>query len=43
VPLRARISGLRPEHPTLTVTAVGAGLAVGGLVWYASRRRTPPS
>jgi len=39
VPLRARISGLRPEHPTLTATAVGAGLAVGGLVWYANRRR----
>jgi HAD superfamily hydrolase (TIGR01490 family) len=40
VPLRERLSGLRPEHPTLTATAVGAGLAVGGLVWYASRRRT---
>jgi HAD superfamily hydrolase (TIGR01490 family) len=43
VPLRARISGLRPEHPTLTATAVGAGLAVGGLVWYANRRRAPHS
>jgi HAD superfamily hydrolase (TIGR01490 family) len=41
VPLRERISGLRPEHPTLTATAVGAGLAVGGLVWYATRRRVP--
>jgi len=40
VPLRERISGLRPEHPTLAATAVGAGLAVGGLVWYANRRRT---
>ncbi len=40
VPLRERISGLRPEHPTITATAVGAGLAVGGLVWYASRRRS---
>jgi len=40
VPLRERISGLRPEHPTLTATAVGAGLAVGGLVWYTTRRRT---
>ena len=39
VPLRERISGLRPEHPTLTATAVGAGLAVGGVVWYAARRR----
>ena len=36
VPLRERISGLRPEHPTLTATAVGAGIAVGGLVWYAA-------
>ena len=40
VPLRERISGLRPEHPTLTATAVGAGLAAGGLVWFAARRRT---
>ncbi|MGH8862841.1 MAG: HAD family hydrolase [Jatrophihabitantaceae bacterium] len=40
VPLRQRISGLRPEHPTLTATAVGAGLAAGGLVWLAGRRRT---
>ncbi len=39
VPLRERISGLRPEHPTLTATAVGAGLAVTGLVWIAARRR----
>ena len=42
VPLRERISGLRPEHPTVTVTAVGAGLAVGGLVWYATKRRRGP-
>jgi HAD superfamily hydrolase (TIGR01490 family) len=40
VPLRERISGLRPEHPTLTATAVGAGIAAGGLVWLAARRRT---
>jgi HAD superfamily hydrolase (TIGR01490 family) len=39
VPLRQRISGLRPDHPTLTATAVGAGLAAGGLFWFASRRR----
>ena len=39
VPLRERISGLRPEHPTATATVVGAGVAVLGLVWYASRRR----
>ena len=40
VPLRARISGLRPEHPTLTATAVGAGLAVTGVLWLAVRKRT---
>jgi HAD superfamily hydrolase (TIGR01490 family) len=40
VPLRERISGLRPEHPTLTATAVGAALALGSLVWFAARRRT---
>jgi HAD superfamily hydrolase (TIGR01490 family) len=39
VPLRERISGLRPEHPTATATVVGAGVAVLGLIWYASRRR----
>ena len=39
VPLRERISGLRPEHPTITATALGAGLAVGGLLWFAARRR----
>jgi phosphoserine phosphatase len=43
VPLRERISGMRPEHPTITATAVGAGLAVGGLVWYSTRRRTARS
>ncbi|MEO6886980.1 MAG: HAD-IB family hydrolase [Jatrophihabitantaceae bacterium] len=40
VPLRERISGLKPEHPTITAGAVGAGIAVGGLIWYAARRRT---
>ena len=40
VPLRERISGLRPEHPTITATAVGASIAVGGLVWYTARKRT---
>jgi HAD superfamily hydrolase (TIGR01490 family) len=39
VPLRERISGLRPEHPTATVTLVGAGVAAAGLLWYASRWR----
>ena len=39
VPLRERISGLRPEHPTITAGAVGVGLAVGGALWYAARKR----
>ncbi|MDT4939095.1 MAG: hypothetical protein QOG80_2766 [Pseudonocardiales bacterium] len=39
VPLRERISGLRPTTTTSTVAAVGAGAAVAGLVWYTSRRR----
>jgi HAD superfamily hydrolase (TIGR01490 family) len=36
VPLRER---LRPEHPTLTATAFGAGIAAGSIVWLATRRR----
>ena len=40
VPLRERISGLRPEHPAATATVVGAGVAAAGLLWMASRRRT---
>jgi phosphoserine phosphatase len=40
VPLRERFSGLRPEHPTLTATAVGAGLVAGSVVWVATRRRS---
>jgi HAD superfamily hydrolase (TIGR01490 family) len=39
VPLRERISGLRPEHPAATATVVGAGVAAAGLLWYAARRR----
>ena len=39
VPLRERISGLRPEHPVTTATVVGAGVAAG-IVWFAARRRT---
>jgi HAD superfamily hydrolase (TIGR01490 family) len=39
VPLRQRISGLRPEHPTATVTLAAAGITAVALVWYASRRR----
>ncbi|PZS28919.1 MAG: HAD-IB family hydrolase [Pseudonocardiales bacterium] len=43
VPLRQRISGMRPEHPTATATVVGASVAVVGLIWYASRRRARPA
>lgn len=39
VPLRERISGLKPEHPTITASAAGVGLAVAGLLWYAARQR----
>ncbi|HEU5006535.1 MAG TPA: HAD-IB family hydrolase [Jatrophihabitantaceae bacterium] len=39
VPLRERISGLRPEHPSVTAGAVGISLAVGGALWYAARKR----
>jgi HAD superfamily hydrolase (TIGR01490 family) len=39
VPLRERISGLRPEHPVTAATVVGAGVAAAGLVWYSARRR----
>jgi HAD superfamily hydrolase (TIGR01490 family) len=39
VPLRERISGLRPTTTTSTVAMVGAGAAVAGLVWYSTRRR----
>ena len=39
VALRERISGLRPEHPTLTATAVGAGVAAAGVAWLVTRRR----
>jgi HAD superfamily hydrolase (TIGR01490 family) len=40
VPLRERISGLRPSPTTSTVAAVGAGVAVAGFMWLASRRRS---
>jgi HAD superfamily hydrolase (TIGR01490 family) len=40
VPLRERISGLRPEHPATTASVVGVGVAAAGLVWYATRRRS---
>jgi HAD superfamily hydrolase (TIGR01490 family) len=37
VPLRERLSGLRPQHPTITATT--AAVAAGALAWYATRRR----
>jgi HAD superfamily hydrolase (TIGR01490 family) len=40
VPLRERLAGMRPEHPVVSATVVGAGVAAAGLVWYATRRRT---
>src|SRR3954467_103279 len=39
-PRRERIAGMRPDHPVVSATVVGAGVAAAGLVWYASRRRT---
>ena len=39
VPLRDRISGLRPPKPAASLSVAGAGIAFAGLVWYTSRRR----
>ncbi len=39
VPLRARIAGMRPEHPVTAVGVVGAGMAAAGIVWLTARRR----
>jgi HAD superfamily hydrolase (TIGR01490 family) len=40
VALRQRLPGLRvPAGPVLAATAVSAGAAAAGLVWYAARRR----
>ena len=38
VPLRDRISGLRPAGTVVTVSAVGAGAVLSALVWYLRRR-----
>jgi HAD superfamily hydrolase (TIGR01490 family) len=38
VPLRERLSGLRPDHPVTAATVVGAGVAAAGLVWFTARR-----
>ena len=39
VPLRSRLSDLRPPHPALTAGIAAAGTAVAGAAWYATRRR----
>jgi hypothetical protein len=39
VSLRSRISLGVPAKPVLAATAIGAGAAAAGLVWYAARRR----
>jgi len=40
VPLRERISGLRPEHPAVTGSIVGVSVAAAGITWVMLRRRT---
>ena len=39
VPLRERISGLRPPHATATLSLASAGVAAAGAAWYALHRR----
>jgi HAD superfamily hydrolase (TIGR01490 family) len=39
VPLRERLSDLRPAHPAVTAGAFAAGTALAGAAWIASRRR----
>ncbi len=39
VPLRERLAGMRPEHPVISVSVLGAAAAAAGVVWYATRRR----
>jgi HAD superfamily hydrolase (TIGR01490 family) len=39
VPLRERISGLRPANATASISLAGAGVAAAGAAWYAVRRR----
>jgi len=39
VPLRERISGLRPPHATATLSVASAGVAAVGAAWYAFHRR----
>jgi HAD superfamily hydrolase (TIGR01490 family) len=39
VPLRERISGLRPPHATATLSVASASVAAVGAAWYALHRR----
>jgi HAD superfamily hydrolase (TIGR01490 family) len=39
VPLRARLAGMRPDHPVLSAGVLSAGVAAAGLAWYTARRR----
>ena len=39
VPLRERISGLRPAHATATLSVASASVAAVGAAWYALHRR----
>ncbi len=39
VPLRARLSGLKPEHPVISAGVLSAGVAAAGVVWFLARRR----
>jgi HAD superfamily hydrolase (TIGR01490 family) len=41
VSLRSRFGDLRSARPAMAAAAVGAGAAAAGLVWYATKRRTP--
>ncbi|WP_241895831.1 HAD family phosphatase [Jatrophihabitans sp. GAS493] len=40
VPLRARLSGLRPANSTATATVAVGAVAATGLVWYLAKRRS---
>jgi HAD superfamily hydrolase (TIGR01490 family) len=41
VPLRERLAGFKPEPRTITASAaIGAGLALGGALWVARKRRS---
>ena len=39
VPLRERLAGMRPEHPVISASVVGAAVAAAAVTWYATRRR----